>query len=1519
MRFKKLLACVLSAGMLCSSLPAAFAGAAERETLVFEAEETMTAVYGNMEPASPGNFGQSKGQANELCAKADGCPQIGDSSSTASTFVPLYYVFEIQVPEGGAYTMTAKYRGHETGRMVSFYIGGESGVGADPKALDVSGDTLAGQINASYFSGGNANHIETQNVSDTGRVGDTDAAANVFKLSAGKHYVKVLVTGVAPGTKSAQTRLNLDQFVLTPADDPDAPADYTAVDTAIAAAEAEDLTQYTDASVRILEDAIAAVVRDKTVAEQAAVDAMAKAIEDAIDGLIKKDAVPVAKQYLATACADPENSSQPFSTQGFSGAPDFSRFEGMDAGDYAQYVINVPAEGDYIFEIDYRAHESVGRAHFYLNGEKQKKDFTSPGSPNTRQTAVLGLMHLKQGRNTLQFQMYEKGSNGQSAKLNLFYFNITPYDPPEEPNPAPGQPVEYWAFDTCDETQSTENIFDEEFEAYPVSVVKATEPGQYASYTLDIKYPGEYKILAQYRAGENCGKAKAFVNGEEAEKLFDCSGMVEKSYYDNLGFHTLTEGKNTIKFEITGKDASRKGYNLVLYSFYIVPVGCQVDSGLEPFKKVSDGASTDKVDVYPMYAGGTLNVPSALYTNVTADGVKVPVIQYGQDEYDYGEFSMKKGPVEVEITFKDTITSYEISPKKLGIQGTVSGNKLRFTMEKDEYLIVKINSNNRRLILTADPAETDVPNTRGAGIFNVSAAPYSADGTGVHFATDAIQKAIDDAAAYGTKAKPGVVYVPAGVYQTGSLMLRSNVSLYLEGGAVLLGATRIQEWIPKGRKTSIGRGVTYLVFTDDGTVNTKVYGRGTVDGNAKTFKTMGGWKYAVEGLAPVNTSHFATDGIVYRGSGVWCVVPAFSNNLSFTNFKVFNNVGYGEDDGIDINGCQDVVVRNSISVNWDDPYSTKTERDGFEINAGWGSAEGKNTKNENILFDDCLAWTGCYGFKVGQGIGYDQHDITVQNSTVYDCAVGFGIHHKRFDGRIWNVTFDGIEVENITRDNDDHKSWFQCFIENSDGAAAEGDVIWNVAVKNINVLARSTTSPKMVSRKDSSMISGVSFENITMYGSTAPMSSMGQLGFASDINNPNLYGVPNGDGDKKASREVKLGHAHVYNADNYGVLGVQTSKIPGVYFNNRGSAVSTEKEASAYGGMVAKLSSGTNAFYNMVDFGSGVPSIDVRYASAAARGKVELRLDSADGTLIGTLDAGGSDILDYQTKTVAVTGATGIHDLYLVATDTVKLDYLDIGRVHHAVIGGQDTLKDVSFAGGADKVDVTAIARKAGKVELREGGADGALIGEVSFDAAEKGAAATGTIELRGALTGVKDIYIAASEGIDVEDISFIPAPAAELPCIVSAEAPDGVQVAYGTKPDELPLPATVKVTLSDGGAADAAVTWDTSSYVGDQPGTYELTGTIASSDAFTNADGVQVTIAVTVSEQAKPIVPGDLTGDGRVDISDVMAACRVLARISMNQQPTVDEVARGDLNGDHLITITDVMNICKILASKDQ
>ncbi|SDI11620.1 arabinoxylan arabinofuranohydrolase [Pseudobutyrivibrio sp. 49] len=68
-----------------------------------------------------------------------------------------------------------------------------------------------------------------------------------------------------------------------------------------------------------------------------------------------------------------------------------------------------------------------------------------------------------------------------------------------------------------------------------------------------------------------------------------------------------------------------------------------------------------------------------------------------------------------------------------------------------------------------------------------------------------------------------------------------------------------------------------------------------------------------------------------------------------------------------------------------------------------------------------------------------------------------------------------------------------------------------------------------------------------------------------------------------------------------------------------------------------------------VDFGNGAKSFSARVASAYGGGRIELRLDSTSGRLIGTVDvAKTAGWQSYVTKTCDISGATGKHDLYFV-------------------------------------------------------------------------------------------------------------------------------------------------------------------------------------------------------------------------------------------------------------------------------
>lgn len=93
-------------------------------------------------------------------------------------------------------------------------------------------------------------------------------------------------------------------------------------------------------------------------------------------------------------------------------------------------------------------------------------------------------------------------------------------------------------------------------------------------------------------------------------------------------------------------------------------------------------------------------------------------------------------------------------------------------------------------------------------------------------------------------------------------------------------------------------------------------------------------------------------------------------------------------------------------------------------------------------------------------------------------------------------------------------------------------------------------------------------------------------------------------------------------------------------------------ESSSEGGQnVAFIDNGDYIVFNNVDFGSGANSIDVRVASNNSGGTIEVRLDSLNGTLAGTVAVPGTGgWQSWQTKSGPISGATGVHTVYLKFT-----------------------------------------------------------------------------------------------------------------------------------------------------------------------------------------------------------------------------------------------------------------------------
>jgi len=218
---------------------------------------------------------------------------------------------------------------------------------------------------------------------------------------------------------------------------------------------------------------------------------------------------------------------------------------------------------------------------------------------------------------------------------------------------------------------------------------------------------------------------------------------------------------------------------------------------------------------YPRAAGEPANFD---FLSVKVDGVLVDTMSTDMN-VGYAHFAFS-GAVAVEVTATETIETFDLSPHRYGIQATAKGNVLSFRLSQPRKLHLKVNGL-RRFFVFADPPEVNPPRPGQAGVYDIG--DYDVTSSVESVQTAKIQRAIDDVAA-----KKGVLYVPPGLYQSGELRMKSNLTLYLAAGAVVKGTAKVSDY-PRSR---FGTQLIHLLDCE----NVRIMGRGTIDGRGRALR-----------------------------------------------------------------------------------------------------------------------------------------------------------------------------------------------------------------------------------------------------------------------------------------------------------------------------------------------------------------------------------------------------------------------------------------------------------------------------------------------------------------------------------------------------------------------------------------------------------------------------------------------------------------------------------------------------------
>ena len=244
---------------------------------------------------------------------------------------------------------------------------------------------------------------------------------------------------------------------------------------------------------------------------------------------------------------------------------------------------------------------------------------------------------------------------------------------------------------------------------------------------------------------------------------------------------------------------------------------------------------------------------------------------------------------------------------------------------------------------------------------------YGARADTTRLSTVALQRAIDDC----SKAGGGRVVVPAGGYKIGTIILKSDVHIFLENGATLYGSTDIKDYRPmKSDYVSLRtqHNTLQLIYADK-VRNVAIEGFGTIDGQGGVFKKTTMEEAGI--LRPhlirfIQSENILLRDITLRNSGCWMQHYLACDGVRIEDVTVFNRDNYNND-ALDLDCCRDVVVKGMIADTDDDGLTLKS------------TAE---RPCENIRISDCIVSSHCNAVKMGTESNGGFRNISISNIIV---------------------------------------------------------------------------------------------------------------------------------------------------------------------------------------------------------------------------------------------------------------------------------------------------------------------------------------------------------------------------------------------------------------------------------------------------------------------------------------------------------------------------------------------------------
>ena len=376
--------------------------------------------------------------------------------------------------------------------------------------------------------------------------------------------------------------------------------------------------------------------------------------------------------------------------------------------------------------------------------------------------------------------------------------------------------------------------------------------------------------------------------------------------------------------------------------------------------------------------------------------------------------------------------------------------------------------------------------------------------------TSAINKSIEEC----TKNGGGTVYVPKGIFYSGTILLKSNVSLYLETGAVIKGSRDTADYMIDGRK--------YGLILAKNCKNVTIEGHGQINGNGTFFHDatkphLGGGgeaQYTRQGDDYMNLKYGIEDGpiryryrpgmmvvfsrcenvkvkdVTLRDTPEWTSRFADCDNVEISGVSIQANLLIPNSDGLHCTNSRNIRISNCdircgddaiIVSGFDDLVGVHGEvRKDDNVGERIGNKTGYA---ENVVVSNCLLQSRSAGIRVG----YGEHNIRnciFSNLVIYGSNRGIGVF-ARDTASIENIQFSDIQIQTRL-----HKgSWWgkgepihvSCVAQKAENPVG---TIKNIRFTNINMTAETGV---IVFSEEANKMDNIQFNNCQLLIKKSPI------------------------------------------------------------------------------------------------------------------------------------------------------------------------------------------------------------------------------------------------------------------------------------------------------------------------------------------------------------------------------------------------------------------------------------------------